>query len=281
MPTSGGFSRNLADGRSATHPVGDTPGVRELPCAGGWRALYRVAPDTGSDSTAGDVRVLRIHGPGQDRILAVKGDCITKAWDCIEPRLWYGAGNGADAMCAAAQKRMNVDEFLAWAMEQPEGTHYELVSGQIIAMAPERAMHGMVKARLAQYIANAIDAAGLPCRTFVDSMAVRVNANTIYEPDVMVRCGESLHKDAIEVTDPMIVIEVVSPSSAKRDSGSKLADYLSIPSVRHYLIVLTDNPTIIHHRRDDTGAIATTILRNGAITLDPPGIALSGIFDDL
>ena len=48
-------------------PVGDTPGVRELPCAGGWRALYRVAPDTGSDATAGDVRVLRVYGPGQER----------------------------------------------------------------------------------------------------------------------------------------------------------------------------------------------------------------------
>jgi len=184
-------------------------------------------------------------------------------------------------MGATAQKHMMADEFLAWAMEQPEGTHYELVSGQIVVVAPERAMHGMVKARVTQYIANAIDAAGLPCRTFVDSMAVRVNADTIYEPDVMVRCGEPLDRNAIEVTDPIIIIEVLSPSSSRRDTGSKLADYLSIPSVRHYLIVSTDTPLIIHHRRDETGAIATTILRDGAVRLDPPGIALSGLFDGL
>jgi toxin ParE1/3/4 len=49
------------------HPVGQHPGVRELPCAGGYRALYRVAPDTGRDQTAGDVRVLRVFGPGQSR----------------------------------------------------------------------------------------------------------------------------------------------------------------------------------------------------------------------
>ena len=49
------------------HPAGPHPGVRELPCAGGYRALYRVIPDTGRDQTAGDVRVLRVFGPGQSR----------------------------------------------------------------------------------------------------------------------------------------------------------------------------------------------------------------------
>lgn len=49
------------------YPVGQHPGVRELPCAGGYRALYEVIPDTSRDETAGDVRVLRVFGPGQDR----------------------------------------------------------------------------------------------------------------------------------------------------------------------------------------------------------------------
>lgn len=49
------------------YPVGQHPGVRELPCAGGYRALYRVIPDTGRDETAGDVIVLRVFGPGQSR----------------------------------------------------------------------------------------------------------------------------------------------------------------------------------------------------------------------
>jgi len=48
-------------------PVGQHPGVREVSCAGGYRALYRVIPDTGRNATAGDVRVLRVFGPGQDR----------------------------------------------------------------------------------------------------------------------------------------------------------------------------------------------------------------------
>ena len=49
------------------YPVGQYAGVRELPRDGGYRALYRVIPDTGRDETAGDVRVLRVFGPGQSR----------------------------------------------------------------------------------------------------------------------------------------------------------------------------------------------------------------------
>lgn len=49
------------------YPVGQHHGVRELPCDGGYRALYRVHPDTGRDQTAGDVLMLRIYGPGQDQ----------------------------------------------------------------------------------------------------------------------------------------------------------------------------------------------------------------------
>ena len=49
------------------YPVVRYPGVREMPCDGGYRALYRVHPDTGNNETAGDVRVLRVFGPGQSR----------------------------------------------------------------------------------------------------------------------------------------------------------------------------------------------------------------------
>jgi len=48
-------------------PAGRHQGVRERLCAGGYRVFYRVGPDTGRDETAGDVRMLRVYGPGQDR----------------------------------------------------------------------------------------------------------------------------------------------------------------------------------------------------------------------
>jgi Uma2 family endonuclease len=181
-------------------------------------------------------------------------------------------------MSATIRKHMTADEFIAWATQQPDTEHYELVSGVVVAMAPERALHGRIKATITHRLIAAIGAARLQCETYVDSMAVRVSADTVYEPDVMVRCGATLDNNAVEVTDPIIVVEVVSPSSARRDTGSKLADYFSIPSVRHYLIVMLENPAIIHHRRDDVGQIATTILRDGTVRLDPPGLVLADLF---
>ena len=181
-------------------------------------------------------------------------------------------------MSATANVRMTADEFIVWAMEQPEGQRYELVDGEVIGMAPERAAHARVKGRIYESLTAAIRAAGAPCEAFPDGMAVRVDAHTVFEPDALVRCGALLADDAIEVVDPIIVVEVVSPSSSRRDAGTTLEGYFRLPSVRHYLIVMTRNRTVIHHQRDDVGNIATRIIRDGAIQLDPPGIELTGLF---
>jgi hypothetical protein len=53
--------------RPCLYPIGQHPGVRGLPCNGGYQALYEVLPDTGRDETAGNVLVLRVFGPGQSR----------------------------------------------------------------------------------------------------------------------------------------------------------------------------------------------------------------------
>lgn len=172
----------------------------------------------------------------------------------------------------APKPRMTVDAFLPWAMAQPSG-RYELVNGEVVAMAPERAIHAETKAEAWLALRTALAAAGLPCRAYVDGLGVRIDEATLYEPDVLVRCGTPLADDALEAPDPMIVVEVVSPSSAARDSGAKLEDYFSLPSVAHYLILKTDSRAAIHHRRAGD-AIATTILRDGAVTLDPPGVTL-------
>jgi Uma2 family endonuclease len=173
---------------------------------------------------------------------------------------------------------MTADEFIVWAMEQPEGQRYELVDGEVIGMAPERAAHARVKGRIYVALGAAIRAAGAPCEAFPDGMAVRVDADTVFEPDALVRCGAPLDDNAIEVVDPMIVVEVVSPSSSSRDAGTKLEGYFRLPSVRHYLIVTIRNRAVIHHQRDEAGGITTRIIRDGPIRLDPPGIELAGLF---
>jgi len=175
---------------------------------------------------------------------------------------------------------MTSDEFIGWAMSRPGGERYELAAGEVVAMAPERSSHALVKFRIARRLAEAVEAEGLSCTVYPDGMAVEVDEATVYEPDALVRCGAPLAEDAIKVTDPLIVVEVLSPSTRARDAGAKLEDYFRLPSVRHYLIVKTENQSIIHHARSLDGAIVTRIIRNEPILLDPPGIQLQGAFAD-
>jgi Uma2 family endonuclease len=186
------------------------------------------------------------------------------------------------AMEQPKRAEFTADEFIAWALEQPTG-RFELSNGIVVAMAPERASHNQVKLNAAIVLRGAIGERGLPCRVMTDGMAVRIDDRTVYEPDALVRCGPPLPGDAIEVSGPVIVVEVVSPSSRGVDRGVKLASYLSLPSVRHYLIIDTDRRVVIHHRRGDEGRIGVQILHEGRITLDPPGLAIDirDIFDDL
>lgn len=169
--------------------------------------------------------------------------------------------------------RMSADEFIAWAMERPEHEHYELVAGEVVGMSPERIGHARFKGTIFRALHAAILEAGLPCEALPDGMVVCIDESTIYEPDALVRCGEPVSDDTVELRDPVIVVEVVSPSSRSRD-GAKLDDYFRLPSVRHYLIAKTDNRTIIHHRKTGDGKIETTILRTGELRLDPPGLTL-------
>jgi Uma2 family endonuclease len=176
-------------------------------------------------------------------------------------------------MADPARQRMTSDEFIAWAMEQ--GGRYELAGGEIVAMAPESIGHTATKGEIFRRLADAIEAAGLPCRAYTNGATVVIDEHTTYEPDAMVRCGDPLPMDTIKVHDPLIVVEVLSPSSRARDTGAKLADYFRLPSVHHYLIVRTEDRTVIHHARGEDGVIVTQIVRDAPIRLDPPGITLA------
>jgi Uma2 family endonuclease len=181
-------------------------------------------------------------------------------------------------MSDPARRKMTADEFIAWALTRQEGERYELANGEAVVMARERSAHGLAKMQIAYQLRRALDVAGVPCDVYSDGMCVRIDHATIYEPGVLVRCGNRLDPDALEVTDPVIVVEVRSPSTRGSDAGAKLEDYFRLPSVAHYLIVKPENRTIIHHRRETEGTISTRIVRDGPVHLDPPGIELSDPF---
>jgi Uma2 family endonuclease len=176
-------------------------------------------------------------------------------------------------MSAVPEKRMNVDEFLAWAEGRPG--RYELFRGSVYAMTPERVVHAKIKFAVQAALANAIRARRLPCHMLPDGMTVRIDDSTAHEPDALIYCGAELAPTATEVPNPVIVVEVLSPSTRSIDVQYKLANYFRLPSVAHYLIVDPDKPLVVHHARRDDGTILTRIVSDGVIALDPPGIALA------
>lgn len=176
-------------------------------------------------------------------------------------------------MTAQPMRRMTVDEYLTWAEGRPG--RFELYAGRVYAMTPERAQHAAVKYAVQTALSTGIRQGGLPCHMLPDGMTVRVDRDSAHEPDALVYCGEKVPKDAVEVPNPIVVVEVLSPSTRHIDASAKLAGYFRLPSVHHYLIVDPDRPLVIHHARGKDEAIATRILTGGPLRLDPPGIDMT------
>jgi Uma2 family endonuclease len=175
-------------------------------------------------------------------------------------------------MPTVVKPSMTIDDFLAWA--EGRNGRWELQEGELVAIAPERVAHLETKAEALIALRSAIRRANAPCHAVPDGATVRIAARTAFEPDALVYCGPRLPPDAIEIPEPLIVVEVLSEGTGARDHGVKLAGYFSLMSVAHYLILDADNRTTIHHKRGPGDLIETRILKDGELRLDPPGLAI-------
>ncbi|HEY7550960.1 MAG TPA: Uma2 family endonuclease [Hyphomicrobiaceae bacterium] len=176
-------------------------------------------------------------------------------------------------MSMLAQRRVTVDEFLVWA-EGQEG-RWELHNGVPYRMPPERTSHVEVKYAAYMALLDAIRKAGVSCHVLGDGVGVRVSQYVMYVPDALVYCGPKLPRNAIEVPNPVILVEVASPSTRKFDDSVKLNGYFSLPSVHHYLLLDPEGPPVIHHRRQPDGTVLRSPIHEGPLTLFPPGIEMT------
>lgn len=140
------------------------------------------------------------------------------------------------ALDAESDLRMPREEYRRWAEAQPSG-RFERIDGVVVAMAPERLSHADRKALAWLALRRAV--AGLPCHVYPDGVTVEVD-DSDFEPDVVLRCGEALSGDEVAVPDPVVLVEVLSPSTRDDDLTRKLVAYFRLASVRHYLIFWAD-----------------------------------------
>jgi Uma2 family endonuclease len=116
---------------------------------------------------------------------------------------------------------------------------------------------------------------GRPCHVLSDGVTIRIDGMTAYEPDALVYRGQERPLSDVEVPDPVILVEVLSPSTRQIDASIKLTGYFRLPSVAHYLIVDPAEPMIVHHSRKPGEEIVTRVVTEGTIRLDPPGLQLA------
>lgn len=176
-------------------------------------------------------------------------------------------------MTAQPKFRMTAAEYLDWTSAQARG-RFELVRGEVVAQAPERAMHNLAKGAIYRALSDAVKGAGLDCSVFTDGMTIVIDDETAREPDASVQCGKPVAPDAVVLDAPTIVVEVVSPSSERDDTGEKLIEYFKVASIAHYVIVNPAKAVVVHHQRA-AGEIRTRIACDGNLDLDPPGIRIA------
>ncbi len=129
--------------------------------------------------------------------------------------------------------KLTLSEFMAWEEDQPD--RHEFLRGEVFAMVGGRRGHGRVIANLVRHLGNHLD--GSPCQVFSEGMKVRIGDDTIVYPDVFVTCDRNFRSDEQVVTEPVLVIEVLSPSTQGYDRSMKFAFYRRLPTLREYALI--------------------------------------------
>ncbi len=184
-------------------------------------------------------------------------------------------------MAEPAISPMTLDEFLCW--DDGSDTHYELIGGFPVAMAPPAAAHRMLTVRLVSRIDAAL-AARRPCNAQVEAGVVRPDrADTYFEADIAATCEpHALGQQAL--AEPFLIVEILSPSTERHDRRVKLPVYRQLPTVQEILYLDSDGIYAELHRRSGAQWI-TEILRGGDAVLNlvsvPVEVRLGDLYDGI
>ena len=161
-----------------------------------------------------------------------------------------------------------VAEFEAWHARQPE--RWEFIDGQPRLMAPASMKHSIIKNNVGFALRQAL--AGTPCTALIDGPQILTDEISSI-PDVVVTCS-AIDLSTPVIADPVIIVEVMSPSSEADDAGRKWFSYRKIPSLKHYLVLSQDERVVqVHSRAGDLWR--ERFVSAGAIELDDPPLRLA------
>jgi Uma2 family endonuclease len=175
-------------------------------------------------------------------------------------------------MAELAIKPMTLAEFLLW--DDGTETHYELIGGFPVAMAPLAEVHRVLAIRLGSRIDAALSQRR-PCNAQLEAGVVRPDrADTYFEADIAATCA-AIEPGRQAIKDPFLIIEILSPSTERHDRRVKLPAYRQIATVQEIVLIASDGLYAELHRRAGAQWI-TEILRarEAAIALTSVGIEI-------
>jgi Uma2 family endonuclease len=177
-------------------------------------------------------------------------------------------------MFPAPRHRYSFEEYLE--LEEIAGVRHEFFDGEIYAMAGGTPEHAAMAAAVTTILGSQLGSG--PCRVYSSDLRVRVLATglAIY-PDVTVVCGRS-ERDSnskTHVTNPKVLVEVLSRATAEYDRGEKLDHYRQIPTLEAVVLIDHEVQKIELWTRNSDGWLARTFLSGQTVPLDPIGCVLA------
>ncbi len=151
---------------------------------------------------------------------------------------------------------LSIEDYLHF--EEQGETRHEYVDGQIYAMAGTTRRHNQIVANLVARLRNEVR--GTPCRAYFADVKVRIQfGNSFYYPDVLVGC-EPGDDHELYLTQPCLIVEVLSPSTEIIDRREKQFAYRTLPSLREYVLIATEGRKVEVLRREAASDWSLTTL---------------------
>ena len=162
---------------------------------------------------------------------------------------------GLPARLISAEEYLSPEEYLVWEEKQPH--RHEYVDGQVYAMAGTSKHHSRITVNIATQLNLFLD--GKPCEPYAVDVKVEVNTHhrRYYYPDVVVTCEASNEdpEDPYLIVQPILIVEVLSPSTKRTDKVEKFNAYQHIPGLLEYVIVAQEQMRVEVYRHQQAGEL--------------------------
>jgi Uma2 family endonuclease len=165
-------------------------------------------------------------------------------------------------------------EYLA--QERTSLEKHEFLRGDVWAMAGGTPEHGRLALRTASALQRALGSR--PCVVYSSDVRIRIQATErATYPDLSVVCGKDLRAsdDPDAITNPVVIVEVLSPTTERADRGEKFAHYQRIPSLQEYVLISQDSPRIEVFRRQGASWLLTISEAGAQVSLSSLDVTLS------